>query len=106
MVTDWSWTSEASDSCWNKFHKFYQPHGLFNRNSSLAAPNKCKFASYIYTSPMYQKKYTALGIQVKLKGGREVGMGRNKESLHIVKSKREHEKVHNEPDDENEITKK
>jgi hypothetical protein len=50
---------------------------------------------------MYQKKYTALGIQGKLKGGREVGMGRINESLHIVKSKREHEKVHNDSDDEN-----
>jgi hypothetical protein len=83
-VTDWSWTCQTTDSCWNKFHNFYQPHGLFNKNFSLAAPSKCKFVAYIYTSNLYQKKYAALGITVKLKSGREVGMGRINEGQHIV----------------------
>jgi hypothetical protein len=51
----------------------------------LSAPNKCKFAAYVYTSTLFQKKYAALGITVTLKPGREAGMGRLNEKLHIVK---------------------
>ncbi len=28
-VTDWSWTCQTTDSCWNRFHTFYAPKGLF-----------------------------------------------------------------------------
>jgi len=102
-VTDWSWTSPDTDSCWNKFHNFYQQHGLFNNNFSLAAPNKCKFAGYIYTSSLYQKKYSALGIQVKLKPGREAGMGRINEQKHMIHSKNDSsQETDNEDDKESE----
>ena len=84
-VTDWSWTCRADDSCWNKFHNFYQPHGLCNKHFSLAAAT-CKFSGYVYTSPLYQKKYAALGISVTKKRGREAGMGRINERDHIVLS--------------------
>jgi hypothetical protein len=94
-VTDWSWTCQTTDSCWNKFHNFYQPHGLFNNNFSLAAPNKCKFAAYVYTSTLYQNKYAALGIQVKLKSGRVAGMGKINERLHVVNPKKEEEHKEN-----------
>ena len=66
-VTDWGWTSETTDTFWNKFHDYYQPLGLFNNNFSLASPAKCKFAGVIYTSPLHQLKYEALGVQVKVK---------------------------------------
>ncbi len=100
-VTDWSWTCPTTDSCWNKFHTFYQPLGLFNSNFALAASTKCKFSSYIYTSPLYQKKYASLGIQVKLKAGRVAGMGKVNEKLHIVRSKPGNKEVRNYSDDEN-----
>jgi hypothetical protein len=29
-VTDWSWTCPTKISCWNKFHEFYLPNGLFS----------------------------------------------------------------------------
>ncbi len=30
-VTDYSWTCPTKTSCWNKFHEFYEPKGLFAR---------------------------------------------------------------------------
>ena len=60
-VTDFTWSCQTTDSCWNKFHQFYQPKGLFNNNFSLDSKDKVKFASYAYGSLLYQKKYAALG---------------------------------------------
>jgi hypothetical protein len=34
---------------------------------------------------LYQKKYTALGIEIKNKTGKGIGMGRINETEHIVK---------------------
>jgi hypothetical protein len=84
IVTDWSWTCDTTDSCWNKFHKFYQPQGLFNTRFTFTSTDRVKFASYVYTSPLYQKKYCALGIEVTLKSGKTAGMGRFDERLHIT----------------------
>jgi hypothetical protein len=86
-VTDWGWTSETTDTFWNKFHDYYQPLGLFNNNFSLASPAKCKFAGVIYTSPFHQLKYEALGVQVKVKKGNATGVGRIDERIHIGTSK-------------------
>jgi hypothetical protein len=71
------------DSCWNKFHTFYQPQGLFNTKFSLTSSEKVKFAYYVYTSTLYQKKYAALGIEVTVKTGKIAGIGRFNERLHI-----------------------
>lgn len=83
FVTDWSWTCNTMDSCWNKFHTFYQPQGLFNTKFSLTSSEKVKFAYYVYTSTLYQKKYAALGIEVTVKTGKIAGIGRFNERLHI-----------------------
>jgi hypothetical protein len=84
IVTDWSWTFDTTDSCWNKFHKFYQLQGLFNTKFTLTLTERVKFAIYVYTSPLYQKKYCALGIEVTVKSGKTAGMGRFDERLHIA----------------------
>jgi len=84
-VTDWSWTCDTVDSCWNKFHNFYAAQGLFNKKFSLASSGKVKFANYVYTSPLYQKKYTALGIPITVKKGRTAGVGYFDEQMHIQK---------------------
>jgi hypothetical protein len=84
LVTDWSWTCDTMDSCWNKFHKFYQPQGLFNTKFTLKSSERVKFANYVYTSPLYQMKYSALGIEVTVKSGKTAGMGRFDERLHIA----------------------
>jgi hypothetical protein len=54
-VTNWDWTCPKEDTCWNKFHDFYFPNGLFNNNISLTSPSKCKFAGVVYSSELYQK---------------------------------------------------
>lgn len=82
MVTDCSWTSETSGSCWNKFHNYFLPQFLFNKKFSLASAEKVEFAIYVYISPLYQKKYAALGIEVTLKKGKNSGVGRIHEKLH------------------------
>ena len=64
-VTDWSWTCQVVDTCWNKFHNFYQPQGLFNTNFCLESSGKVKFSNYAYASTLYKKKYDALGIKIK-----------------------------------------
>jgi hypothetical protein len=53
-VSDWSWTCQTTDTCWNKFHKFYQPCGLFNNNYSLQSVDRVKFSSFAYGSDLYQ----------------------------------------------------
>jgi hypothetical protein len=90
LVTDWSWTCRTEGrSCWAKFHEFYQPHGLFNSYFYVDRVGKAsKFSQCIYTSPLYQKKYTALGIEVKEnKSGKGIGMGRINERDHVVPMK-------------------
>lgn len=83
-VTDWSWTTDSDLSCWDKFHSFYQPEGLFNSNFYVnVEQKKCKFAQCIYTSPLHQKKYNALGIEVKCKPGKSAGMGRIRMDIHL-----------------------
>jgi hypothetical protein len=84
VVTDWSWTCETTDSCWNKFHKFYLPQGLFNNNFSFASADKVRFSHYLYISPLYQKKYAALGIPVHLKKGNQTGVGKIDEQWHLA----------------------
>ncbi len=83
-VTDCSWTCETTDSCWNKFHKFYRPQGLFNNNFFFASREKVRFAHYVYISPLYQKKYAALGIQVNVKNGNQSGVGRIDKTWHLA----------------------
>jgi hypothetical protein len=67
-----------------KFHEFYLPEGLFNNNFSLGSPQKCKFAGVVYTPPLHQLKYEALGVEVNLKRGNTAGVGRINEKVHIV----------------------
>jgi hypothetical protein len=68
-VTDWSWTCQQTDTCWNKFHMFYLPNGLFNSNICLSSAQKCKFAGVVYSLELYLKKYAALGITLHYKKG-------------------------------------
>jgi hypothetical protein len=85
LVTDWDWTCNQEKSCWAKYHDFYLPHGLFNTYFFFDNVGKTgKFSQCIYTSELYQKKYAALGVEVKSKKGRGVGMGRINERDHIV----------------------
>jgi hypothetical protein len=60
-VKDFSWTCQTMDTCWNKFHQYYQPKGLFNSNFFLESKDKVKFVSYAYGLELYQKKYAAIG---------------------------------------------
>jgi hypothetical protein len=72
-------------SCWAKFHEFYLPHGLFNSYFYVDKVGKaCKFSQCIYTSPFYQKKHATLGVEVKSKRGKGVGIGRINEKDHVV----------------------
>jgi hypothetical protein len=83
-VTNWKGTCETIDTCWNKFHDFYLPEGLFNNNFSLASAQKCKFAGVIYTSALHQLKYEALGVPINIKKGNIAGVGRINEKVHIA----------------------
>ena len=47
--------------------------------------NKIKFGSTIYTSELYQKKYEALGVEIKKKGNNSTGMGLIVPSQHMKK---------------------
>jgi hypothetical protein len=42
------------------------------------AEKKCKFSQFIYTSSLHQKKYRALGIEIRC-------MGRIREDIHMGK---------------------
>ncbi len=69
--TDWSWTCSTGKSCWENFHDFYQPAGLFNNYFVVDKENKkCKFAQYSYSSPLYMQKYKALGTNIKRKSAK------------------------------------
>jgi hypothetical protein len=78
-VTDYSWTSNSTSSCWNKFHDFYEPQGLFSKSKLDFTPDKIKFSSYVYTSDLYQKKYLALGIVTGQKS-----MGNINPKMHMI----------------------
>jgi hypothetical protein len=55
-VTNWSWTYPGSACCWDKFHDFYQPNGLFNSHFHFdKVGKKCKFAHVVFTSTLHQK---------------------------------------------------
>jgi hypothetical protein len=72
LVMDWSWTCPQSKSCWAKYHDFYQPRLLFNTYFYFDNVGKtCKFSQCIYTLELYQKKYAALGVEVKTKKGKQ-----------------------------------
>jgi hypothetical protein len=74
-VTDFSWTSPETASCWDKFHIFYAGHGLFSNKNMDLTQKKFKFGAVQYSSNLYQKKYVALGISVKKKGLKSKGVG-------------------------------
>ena len=78
-VSDFSWACNFPGSCWNKFHEFYEPQGLFTKTKIDLSSNKIKFASYVYTSDLYQKKYSALGIVTERKS-----MGKIDPKMHLV----------------------
>jgi hypothetical protein len=68
LNTDWSWKCSTNKSCWEKFHEFYQPAGLFNNYFIVdKEKKKCKFAQYSYSSSLYMQKYKALGININRK---------------------------------------
>jgi hypothetical protein len=66
-ITDYSWTCPTRDSCWMKFHNFYQQYGLFNNKGINIYDSTMKFGSICYASDLY-KKNTALGIDVEVDG--------------------------------------
>jgi len=74
-VTDYSWTCEETASCWDKFHTFYSKHGLFSSKNIDLNQKKIKFGAVQYSSELYQKKYTALGIEITKKGKNSKGVG-------------------------------
>jgi len=40
-VTDFSWACNYTGSCWNKYHDFYEPQGLFTKTKiDLTSDNK------------------------------------------------------------------
>jgi hypothetical protein len=79
-VTDWSWTADYEESCWKKFHHFYEPKGLFNRKVINISDGTIKFGTVNYSSDLYQKKYAAMGYKSSTK--KHINM--NKED-HILK---------------------
>jgi hypothetical protein len=79
-VTDWSWTADYEESCWKKFHHFYEPKGLFNRKVVNISDGTIKFGTVNYSSDLYQKKYAAMGYKSSTK--KRINM--NKED-HILK---------------------
>jgi hypothetical protein len=105
-VTDWSWTSPTNKSCWDKFHEFYQPNGLFNTYFYFdKVGKKCKFAQFVYKSPLYQAKYKALGIPVNCKTGQNVEMGQINKKNHIQSKgceENEEEEVENNEENDSE----
>jgi hypothetical protein len=86
-VTDFSWTCPDEGSCWEKYHNFYLPRGLFNAKRIDLNDNKIKFGTPVYLSDLYQKKYEALGIEVKVKGNKKAGMGQLNFEQHVRRSR-------------------
>jgi hypothetical protein len=75
-VTDYFWTSQIEGSCWDKFHQFYLPKGLYNACNIDLNQRKIKFGQVNFSSKLYQKKLEALGVEVKKKGKFSRGVGR------------------------------
>ena len=74
-------------SCWTKFHEFYEPQGLFTKKQINVSERKIKFGCPVYTSPLYQKKYTALGIVVNSNDQRKKKMGVINPKVHMGNEK-------------------
>jgi hypothetical protein len=55
-VTDFSWTSQIEGNCWDKFHQFYLPKGLFNSCNIDSNQRKIKFGQGNFPLNLYQKK--------------------------------------------------
>ena len=68
-VTDFSWTCSSKTSCWNKFHDYYYPKGLYSKKEINVSDATIKFGNVLYSSELYQKKYKALGIEVGKQNG-------------------------------------
>lgn len=63
LVTDFSWTCETTDSCWNKFHSFYLPKGLFTTKKLHISENSpIQWSRCVVGNELYQARYRALGI--------------------------------------------
>jgi len=72
----------------------------------LSSSEKVKFANYVYTSPIYQKKYAALGIKVTKKNGKTAGVGRIDENCHMVKESKRKELAYLQQDSDDDDSKK
>ena len=48
-VTDFSWTSPETASCWDKFHNFYAGHVLFSNKNMNLTQKKFKFGAVQYS---------------------------------------------------------
>jgi hypothetical protein len=81
-VMDFSYTCPDEGSCWEKFHNYSVRKGLFN-----VGHQKIKFGGPIYISNLYQNKYKALGLEILLKEGKTVGMGKLEFERHVKKNK-------------------
>jgi hypothetical protein len=87
-VTDFSWMCPDEGSCWEKFHNYYVRKGwLFNSKQIDISQQKIKFGGPIYISNLYQSKYKALGIEIVVKEGKTVGMGKLEFERHVTKNK-------------------
>ncbi len=96
-VTDWSWTCQTTDSCWNKFHTFYALKGLFKTRPLTSITKNITWARCDMGNELYQLWYEALGIPVptgKKKGKVDINLHRQK-----VDSPNN---IHNDDDDDNE----
>jgi hypothetical protein len=79
-------TCPTKTSCWNKFHEFYEPKGLFARMVMNIAEGTICFGSVLYSSELYQQSYKALGVEVTDNNNkRKTCMGRINLSTHIGK---------------------
>jgi hypothetical protein len=72
----------------------------------LSSSEKVKFANYVYTSPIHQKKYAALGIKVTKNNGKTAGVGRMDENCHMVKETKRKELAYLQQDSDDDDSKK
>jgi hypothetical protein len=64
LVTDFSWLCPDTDlSCWQKFHLWYQPHGLFsNPRCIIEKADGCfRFGHLCVSNTLFKNKKTAFG---------------------------------------------
>lgn len=86
-VTDWTWMHDSNLSCWEKFHKYYEPEGLFNNYFYVNQREMiCKCLQCIYTSKLHQKKDSTLEIKINCKPGKSVGMEWIRDYIHMSKT--------------------